>query len=98
MEFIVDFPVVFQSWRISSPRCSMAAGDETICALARDLEEPSGPASMALFYFKVFASPHVHLNEPIYWMMMQIAMVCEFVTALPIDWLLVNIGCKEAMG
>ncbi len=53
---------------------------------------------MALVYFKFFTAPHFHPNEPAYWLMMQIAMVCGFVTALPINWLLVKIGWKEAMG
>jgi hypothetical protein len=30
--------------------------------------------------------------------MMQAAMICGFVTALPINWLLVKIGWKEVMG
>ena len=53
---------------------------------------------MALVYFKFFPSPHLHVNEPGYWLMMQIAMICGFGTALPINWLLVKIGWKEAMG
>ncbi len=53
---------------------------------------------MALVYFKLFPSPHLHANDPGYWLMMQIAMVCGFVTALPVNWLLVKIGWKEAMG
>ncbi len=53
---------------------------------------------MALVYFKFFPFPHLHANEPSYWLMMQIAMICGFVTALPINWLLVKIGWKEAMG
>ena len=53
---------------------------------------------MALIYFKFFPSPHLHANEPGYWLMMQVAMICGFVTALPINWLLIKIGWKEAMG
>jgi hypothetical protein len=53
---------------------------------------------MALVYFKFFKAPHLHPNEPAYWLMMQVAMICGFVTALPINWLLVKIGWKEAMG
>ncbi len=55
-------------------------------------------ASMALVYFKLFPSPHLQPNQALYWLMMQIAMVCGFVTALPVNWLLVKIGWKEAMG
>jgi hypothetical protein len=53
---------------------------------------------MALVYFKLFPSPHLQTNQPGYWLMMQIAMICGFVTALPVNWLLVKIGWKEAMG
>jgi hypothetical protein len=53
---------------------------------------------MALVYFKFFPSPHLHPNEPGYWLMMQSAMICGFVTSLPINWLLVKIGWKEVMG
>jgi len=53
---------------------------------------------MALVFFKFFPNPHLHPNEPGYWLMMQIAMICGFVTALPVNRLLVKIGWKEAMG
>lgn len=53
---------------------------------------------MALVYFKLFPQPHLHPNQAAYWLLMQIAMVCGFVTALPVNWLLVKIGWKEAMG
>ena len=55
-------------------------------------------AWMALVYFKLFPSPHLHPNEPAYWLMMQVAMICGFVTALPVNRLLVKLGWKEAMG
>lgn len=53
---------------------------------------------MALVFFKLFPAPHLHPNEPVYWLMMQVAMVCGYVTALPVNWFLVKIGWKEAMG
>ena len=53
---------------------------------------------MALVFFKFFARPHLHPTEPTYWLMMQIAMICGFLTALPINWLLIRIGWKERMG
>jgi hypothetical protein len=53
---------------------------------------------MALVHFKLFPSPHLHPNEAGFWLMMQIAMICGFVTSLPINWLLVKIGWKEVMG
>jgi hypothetical protein len=53
---------------------------------------------MALTFFKLFPHNHLHPNEPGYWFMMQIAMICGYVTALPANWLLIRIGLKEAMG
>ncbi len=53
---------------------------------------------MALVFFKWFPSPHLHANEPTYWLMMQIAMICGFVTSFPVNWFLIKIGWKEAMG
>ncbi len=53
---------------------------------------------MALDYFVLHSGNHLHPNEAGYWLMMQIAMICGFVTALPVNWLLVKIGWKEAMG
>ena len=53
---------------------------------------------MALVFFKLFPQPHLHPNEPTYWLMMQIAMICGFVTSLPVNRFLIKIGWKEAMG
>lgn len=53
---------------------------------------------MALMFFKFFPQPHLHPNEVGYWLMMQIAMICGFITALPVNRLLVKIGWKEVMG
>ncbi len=53
---------------------------------------------MALMYFKLFASPHIEPNRALYWLMMQIGMVCGLLTSLPMNRLLVTIGWKEKMG
>lgn len=53
---------------------------------------------MALTWFKLFPHPHLHPNEPGYWLMMQIAMICGFLTSLPMNRLLIQKGWKEAMG
>ncbi len=52
---------------------------------------------MALAYFKLFPAPHLHPDQAAYWLMMQVAMICGFVTAMPVNWLLVRAGWKEAM-
>ena len=53
---------------------------------------------MALVFFKWFPSPHLHANEAAFWLMMQIAMICGFITSSPVNWFLVKSGWKEAMG
>ncbi len=53
---------------------------------------------MALVYFKLFPAPH-HLTpfNPLYWLMMQIAMICGFATSFPMNRLLIGLGLKEKM-
>ncbi|ACO33520.1 MULTISPECIES: DUF4396 domain-containing protein [Acidobacterium] len=53
---------------------------------------------MALSYFVFFPAPHLTPLQPQYWLMMQIAMVCGFLTTAPMNRWLVGKGIKEAMG
>ena len=55
-------------------------------------------AWMAVVYYGLFPAPHLEANQPAYWLMMQIAMVCGFLTSLPMNRLLVSISWKEKMG
>lgn len=52
---------------------------------------------MALTYFVLFPSPHLHPNQPQYWFLMQGAMIVGFLTAYPMNYILVKTGLKEAM-
>lgn len=36
-------------------------------------------------------------QEPVFWLMMQISMACGFVTAWPMNWLLIRMGIKSGM-
>ena len=54
-------------------------------------------AWMALVYFVIFPHPHLHPNEARYWFMMQFAMTAGFLTAYPMNYVLVKTGVKEAM-
>lgn len=45
----------------------------------------------------VFFHPAPEANTPVYWFMMQIAMVVGFLTSFPANWLLVKHGIKERM-
>lgn len=52
---------------------------------------------MLLVHFRLFAEPHLQPDQAEYWLMMQIAMVCGFITSLPMNWWLLKIGWKETM-
>lgn len=55
-------------------------------------------AWMALSYFVFFPAPHLRPVQPQFWLMMQVAMVCGFLTTAPMNRWLVSKGIKEAMG
>ena len=55
-------------------------------------------AWMALVFFKLFPSPHLHPNQPEYWLMMQVGMALGFATSFPMNRWLVARGWKDAMG
>ena len=55
-------------------------------------------AWMAVVYYWLFPAPHLKPTEAFYWLMMQVAMICGFLTSLPMNRLLVSIGWKEKMG
>ena len=52
---------------------------------------------MALVYFLIYPQPHLHPNSPVYWLMMQLGMICGFLTSMPMNWFLIRLGWKEAM-
>ena len=55
---------------------------------------------MALAAFGIFRGllgSELETASPEFWFMMQIAMLCGFVTAYPVNWWLIRTGVKEAM-
>jgi hypothetical protein len=55
---------------------------------------------MALAQFGWFARAYgapLQINRPEFWLIMQIAMLCGFVTSYPVNWLLLKAGIKEGM-
>jgi hypothetical protein len=94
--------IVFQYFTIKPMRNLSVGGGIRAAAKADTLSilafQVGMYAWMALVFFKLFPHPHLAPDQPGYWLMMQIAMICGFVTALPINRLLVRIGWKEAMG
>lgn len=52
---------------------------------------------MAIALFAIFGTKNLHAGEPAFWLMMQIAMLCGFVTSYPVNWWLIRSGIKERM-
>lgn len=94
--------IVFQYFSIK-PMRNLSVGEGIRAAIKADTLSISAfqigmYAWMAVVFFKLFPRPHLHPNEAAYWLMMQIAMIFGFATSLPVNWFLVKIGWKEAMG
>jgi Domain of unknown function (DUF4396) len=53
---------------------------------------------MLLMHFVLFPMAHMEPNRTAYWLMMQVAMVCGFLTSLPMNRWLIMLGWKEKMG
>ena len=51
---------------------------------------------MAISFFLIFHHV-IETTNPVFWLMMQIAMLAGFITAFPINWFLIKAGIKEAM-
>jgi hypothetical protein len=70
---------------------------------------PWGPAQQImitlsiLFLALAIFCPHLYFGHelpktsPVYWFMMQLAMLAGFLTSYPVNWWLVRKGIKEAM-
>ena len=55
---------------------------------------------MAIAHFWIFGrliGETLKTTTPEFWFMMQIAMLCGFATAYPVNWWLIRAGIKEAM-
>jgi hypothetical protein len=52
---------------------------------------------MALSYFVFFPSPHLKPSQPLFWFMMQLAMIAGFATSYPANGWLIRKGWKEKM-
>jgi len=54
-------------------------------------------AWMAVTFFLLFPHPHLTAFDARYWLMMQVAMMCGFATAYPVNAWLIRAGLKETM-
>jgi len=93
--------IVFQYFSIR-PMKDLGPGQAMVAAIKADtlsiLAYQIGMyAWMALAYFVLFPHPHLTAFDPRSWLMMQVAMICGFMTSLPMNWWLLRIGLKEKM-
>jgi len=106
--YVVDFVlawmfgIAFQYFAIKPTR-HLTTGQALIAAIKSDTLTVTsfeiGMFSwMALAFFVFFSHSHMKPTEASYWFMMQIAMVCGFITSLPVNRWLLKTGIKEAMG
>ncbi len=51
---------------------------------------------MAIATFAIFGQ-ELEKSDPVFWFMMQIAMLAGFLTSYPVNWWLVSVGIKEKM-
>jgi hypothetical protein len=51
---------------------------------------------MALVVFMIFGR-ELEKTDPVFWFMMQLAMLCGFLTSYPVNWWLLRSGIKEKM-
>jgi hypothetical protein len=94
------FGIIFQYFTIK-PMKSLFVGQRIWAAIKADT--PSLTAWqvgmygwMAIVVFLIFGHEFPK-TSPVFWFMMQIAMLCGFLTSYPVNWWLLKSGIKEAM-
>ncbi|MGH7023514.1 MAG: DUF4396 domain-containing protein [Caulobacteraceae bacterium] len=106
LDYVVAFAlgVAFQYFTIA-PMRDLSVKDGILQALKADAASITSwqvgmYGCMAAVQFLWFRPVYGHIAEvatPEFWFAMQIAMLCGFVTAYPVNWLLVKYGVKEKM-
>jgi hypothetical protein len=107
-EYLLDFVVAwavgiaFQYFAIKPMRDDLSPAGALWAAIKADTFSIAAfqigmYAWMALVFFRFFPAPHLTPFDPRYWLMMQIAMLCGFLTSFPMNRLLIGIGLKERM-
>lgn len=102
VDFIFAFiiGIIFQYYAIRPMRKISASAAQTASIKADTLSLSCWQIGMygwmALAFFVIFGHKFP-ITDPLFWFMMQIAMLFGFVTAYPMNWLLIKNGIKEAM-
>lgn len=102
IEYVAAFfiGIIFQYYAIK-PMRQLSAGRAIIEALKADALSLTAwqigmYGWMAISNFLIFHR-HLKADEPVFWLMMQIGMLCGLITAFPVNWWLIRRGIKEAM-
>ena len=98
------FGIVFQYFTIA-PMRGLSFGQGLLAAIKADTLSLTAwqigmYGFMAVAYFVIFQSmlgTRLQTDSVEFWFMMQIAMLCGFVTSYPVNWWLVRRGIKEKM-
>jgi hypothetical protein len=96
--------VAFQYFTIK-PMRNLSPGEGLWAALKADTLSLTawqigmyGFMAFAQFYFfRALLGTRLEVNSFEFWFMMQLAMICGFVTSYPVNWWLVGSGIKERM-
>jgi hypothetical protein len=102
--FAYGFGIVFQYFTIA-PMRGLSFGKGIIAAIKADTLSLTAwqigmYGFMAIAYFAIFQAgfgTRLETDTVEFWFMMQVAMICGFVTAYPVNWWLIRRGIKEAM-
>ncbi|HUY82833.1 MAG TPA: DUF4396 domain-containing protein [Acidobacteriaceae bacterium] len=94
--------ILFQYYTIK-PMRNLTVGQGIVAAIKADTLSIAAfqvgmYAWMAVTYFALFPAPHLTPLSPVFWLMMQVAMVFGLLTTAPMNRWLVRAGLKEKMG
>jgi hypothetical protein len=106
LDYMVAFGigVMFQYFTIK-PMRDLSVKEGIVAALKADFFSITA-WQVGMYGFMAFAQlvwftsafgGQAEVNTPEFWFVMQIAMICGFVTSYPVNWILIKVGLKEKM-
>jgi hypothetical protein len=106
LDYIVAFGlgIVFQYFTIK-PMRDLSVGQGIVQAIKADTASITAwqvgmygcMAVVQFVWFRPSFGGMAEVNAPEFWLAMQLAMICGFATAYPVNWWLIHIGVKERM-
>lgn len=106
LDFIVafGFGIAFQYYAIVpmrklAPRAGLIAAlkADALSLMAWQTGMYAFMAFAQFYLFRRLLGARLQVASPEFWFMMQIAMICGFLTSYPVNWWLIRTGIKEAM-